>query len=85
MTKRDDHPKDAETVSDKLALLDAAKYALIDAARPDAVAKRRAKKMSTARERIDMLCDAGTFREIGGLVEPDRAHDLSRNLIDTAD
>ena len=90
MTERDYRPKDAEpkkaeTVSDKLAMLDAAKLALSDVGRPDAVAKRRAMQMATARERVDILCDAGTYREIGGLVEPDRGHDLSRDLVAPAD
>ncbi|WP_029046075.1 carboxyl transferase domain-containing protein [Cupriavidus sp. amp6] len=40
---------------------------LYDAARPDAVARRRARGQRTARENIDDLCDAGSFREYGGL------------------
>jgi acetyl-CoA carboxylase carboxyltransferase component len=38
-----------------------------DAARPDAVARRRAKGQRTARENIDDLCDAGSFIEYGAL------------------
>jgi len=40
----------------------------LDAARPDAVAKRRKTKQRTARENIDDLCDPGTFVEHGQLV-----------------
>ena len=38
-----------------------------DAARPDAVAKRHALGLRTARENISQLCDAGTFMEYGAL------------------
>lgn len=75
----------SETSEEKMAALNAARHALSDAARPEAVAKRRAAGMGTARERIDMLCDQGSFREIGGLVEPDRSHAMSRDLIAPAD
>lgn len=40
----------------------------LDAARPEAVAKRRRTNQRTARENIDDLCDPGTFTEHGGLV-----------------
>jgi acetyl/propionyl-CoA carboxylase alpha subunit/acetyl-CoA carboxylase carboxyltransferase component len=40
----------------------------LDAARPEAVAKRRASGQRTARENVDDLCDPGTFREFGALV-----------------
>lgn len=39
-----------------------------DAARPKAVAKRRASGQRTARENIDDVCDPGTFVEYGSLV-----------------
>ncbi len=39
-----------------------------DAARPEAVARRRATRQRTARENIDDLCDPGTFVEYGPLV-----------------
>jgi acetyl-CoA carboxylase carboxyltransferase component len=38
-----------------------------DAARPEAVEKRRAKGRRTARENVDDLCDEATFVEYGGL------------------
>lgn len=65
--------------------MEAARGALLDAARPDAVAKRREQDMGTARERVDALLDDGTFREIGGLVEPDRSNELNRDLVAPAD
>jgi len=40
----------------------------LDAARPDAVARRRRTGQRTARENIDDLCDAGSFTEYGPLV-----------------
>jgi acetyl-CoA carboxylase carboxyltransferase component len=40
---------------------------LLDEARPDAVAKRRALDRRTARENIEDLCDLGSFSEYGGL------------------
>jgi len=40
----------------------------MDAARPDAVAKRRASAQRTARENVDDLCDPGSFAEYGALV-----------------
>jgi len=41
---------------------------LFDKNRPDAVAKRRAKKQRTARENIDDLCDKDSFLEVGSLI-----------------
>lgn len=38
-----------------------------DAARPDAVAKRRSRGQQTARENISQLCDVDSFLEYGGL------------------
>src|SRR2546428_837983 len=40
----------------------------LDAARPDAVERRRGSGQRTARENIDDLCDPGTFVEYGPLV-----------------
>jgi acetyl/propionyl-CoA carboxylase alpha subunit/acetyl-CoA carboxylase carboxyltransferase component len=40
----------------------------LDAARPEAIAKRRASGQRTARENVDDLCDPGTFSEFGALV-----------------
>ena len=40
----------------------------LDAARPDAVARRRSSGQRTARENVDDLCDPDTFSEYGALV-----------------
>lgn len=40
----------------------------LDAARPDAVERRRATGQRTARENVEDLCDPGTFTEYGALV-----------------
>ncbi len=40
----------------------------LDAARPEAVARRRAAGQRTARENVDDLCDPGSFVEYGALV-----------------
>lgn len=45
--------------------------ALYDAARPDAVRRQHARGKRTARERIALLVDDGTFREIGALARPE--------------
>jgi propionyl-CoA carboxylase beta chain len=76
---------DDKTSRDLLELLASARDALTDEQRHEAVAKRRAQGAWTARERIDYLLDADTFRETGGLVEPDRSHPLSRDLHAPAD
>lgn len=39
----------------------------LDAARPEAVAKRRARSKRTARENVEDLCDSGSFVEYGAL------------------
>ena len=41
-----------------------------DQARPEAVARQRARGARTARERIDALADPGSFREYGLLARP---------------
>ena len=73
------------TPGELLAVVEAARAALSDAQRPAAVAKRRAHDALTARERLDCLLDAGSFREMGGLVQPDRSNELSRDLQAPAD
>ena len=51
------------------------KAALLDAQRPGAVAKQRARGACTARERIAQLCDADSFVEMGGLIHSETAED----------
>jgi acetyl/propionyl-CoA carboxylase alpha subunit len=59
--------RDLEIVRDDLARVFAAHAKLDDAARPDAVARRRKTGQRTTRENLSDLCDAGSFREYGGL------------------
>lgn len=59
-TARDAIRPDLQRVLDRHAFL-------YDDARPDAVARRRARGQRTARENIADLCDADTFVEYGGL------------------
>ncbi|MGQ3069854.1 MAG: carboxyl transferase domain-containing protein [Ferrovibrionaceae bacterium] len=56
----DDAPHPLETVERRRARL-------YDEARPDAIARLRRRGALTARERIALLCDTGSFREFGGL------------------
>ena len=51
-----------------LAEVTARHEGVLDDARPEAVARRRAKNARTARENVADLCDPGTFREFGPLV-----------------
>jgi len=54
----------------------------LDAARPDAIAKRHALGMRTARENITDLCDAGSFVEYGALaVAAQRSRRSEEDLI----
>ena len=50
----------------------AAREGTLDAARPEAVAKRHAQGRLTAREGIDAFLDAGSFVEIGRVAKPAR-------------
>jgi acetyl-CoA carboxylase carboxyltransferase component len=60
---RTDPPADAPALTEVRA-----RHALgLDAARPDAVARRRRTGQRTARENVDDLCDPGTFVEYGPL------------------
>ena len=59
---------DLDAVRPDLALINERHAITLDAARPDAVARRRKTGQRTARENIDDLCDPGTFVEHGSLV-----------------
>ena len=58
---------DAAALRADLLELRAREALLADASRPDAVAKRHALGLRTARENIADLCDAGSFVEYGAL------------------
>ncbi|MGI9476515.1 MAG: acyl-CoA carboxylase subunit beta [Hyphomicrobiaceae bacterium] len=68
-----------------LRQIEAARNAVLDEGRPKAIAKRRRHDMLTARERIDVLLDAGSFRELGALVEPNRDNELNQDIDAPAD
>ncbi|TNE36973.1 MAG: carbamoyl-phosphate synthase large subunit, partial [Alphaproteobacteria bacterium] len=51
-----------------ISLARSAKSAVLDAERLDAVARQHKRGSLTARERIDYLCDADSFKEIGSLI-----------------
>ena len=70
------------------ALLETVRQArddVLDGKRPDAVARQRKRGKLTARERIARLCDAESFREVGGLVQPMREGDGGPDLKAPAD
>jgi len=58
------------TMQSRLAAVEEARRAVLDAGRPAAVARQHGRGRSTARERIALLCDPGSFREIGALARP---------------
>lgn len=60
-------PADPDAIRADLAAVVAAHEKLTDAARPDAVVKRRKTGQRTARENVAHLCDPGSFMEYGGL------------------
>ncbi|MBV8220954.1 MAG: biotin carboxylase, partial [Solirubrobacterales bacterium] len=57
-----------ETPSDDLEAVNARHARTLDAARPDAVAKRHDSGRRTARENLDDLIDPGSFVEYGPLI-----------------
>lgn len=66
--------------------IEEAKFKLTDAGRPEAVQKQHAMGKWTARERIERLCDPGTFVEYGGLVTPPEAEtEAMRGIVAPAD
>lgn len=59
--------RDLDVIRDDLARVFDAHAKLDDAARPEAVARRRKTGQRTARENVSDLCDVASFREYGGL------------------
>jgi propionyl-CoA carboxylase beta chain len=53
-----------------LAQVEEARTKVLDIGRPAAVERQRKRGKLTARERVALLCDPGSFREIGSLVRP---------------
>ena len=60
-------PDEIDPIRPELAELRARTHATLDAARPDAVARRRTTHQRTARENLADLVDPGSFAEYGGL------------------
>ena len=58
---------DLDAIREDLAALRARDALLKDAARPEAVERRRSRGQRTARENLAAVCDAGTFSEYGAL------------------
>ena len=68
---------------DLAALLERRRHAVDDAARPEAVAKRHASGLRTARENVADLCDPGSFSEYGALaLAAQRARRSEQELIE---
>ena len=59
-----------QSIRGDLARVIEARRSLLDAARPDAVARQRSRQRITVREAIAGLADAGSFVEYGGLARP---------------
>ena len=75
---------DLDAVRPDLAEVLARQAKTRDAARPEAVARRRKTGQRTVRENIDDLCDAGSFVEYGSLVmAARRQRNTVQELIDT--
>lgn len=72
-------PQGLPTAAESLALLHDKRASLSDAQRAEAVARQHRLGKYTARERIALLVDPGSFHEIGALVVPER------NTADTQD
>ena len=62
--------EDEMDVADLIEEVQAVKERVADAGRPEAVERQHEADKLTARERVDYLCDDGTFDEIGQLAAP---------------
>jgi acetyl-CoA carboxylase carboxyltransferase component len=76
---------DGADMRQMLAEVEARRASAMDEARPHAVARQRADGKKTARERIEALCDPGSWREFGALVTAAADTDLTRDLDAPAD
>ncbi len=68
-----------------LAGIEARRTAVMDGARPAAVERQHRSGKKTARERIEVLCDPGSWREFGALVTAAGDTDITRDLDAPAD
>jgi acetyl-CoA carboxylase carboxyltransferase component/biotin carboxyl carrier protein len=75
--------EDPDVIRPDLAGVLARRRKLLDAARPEAVARRHGGGARTARENIEDLCDPGSFQEYGGLgIAAQRSRRSLQDLID---
>ena len=70
---------------DLIAAIERARDKTSDKYRVEAVQRQHERGKLTARERIDLLCDPGTFREMGRLVEPARDNEFNMAIQAPAD
>ena len=68
-----------------LAAMEARRATVMDDARPAAVARQHKDGKKTARERIEALCDPGSWREFGALVTAAGDTEVTRDLDAPAD
>lgn len=78
-------PDDAPSPRDKAAEIAAAKAAVADDARPEAMAKRARDGKLSARARIAALLDADSFLEVGALAGPHRDNPWNAGIAAPAD
>jgi propionyl-CoA carboxylase beta chain len=87
-SRKDASSPSANEAPDMRALLsemEARRLSVQDSVRPEAVARQRAHGKKTARERIEALCDPGSWREFGALVTAAADTEVSRDLDAPAD
>ncbi len=70
----------AEELLAELDRVEAKRARGLDRSRPDAVAKQHARGKLTARERVTVLADPGSFVEYGALIEPARETAFTEDL-----
>lgn len=68
-----------------LATVETARRRILDEGRPEAVEKQHGRGRLTARERIALLCDESSFRELGSLASPVQEHEWNAGLTAPAD
>ena len=77
--------QDTRGMPELIAELERARDGILDSGRSEAVARQHARGKYTARERIAMLCDPGSFREYGGLVKAVEDNPYNQNIDAPAD
>lgn len=80
-----DAPNTPRSMQEFIEELERVRLETLDEGRPEAIARQHNRGRQSARERISMLCDAGTFREFGGLVQPLRNNRYNADIVAPAD